>query len=269
MSQPTVVISPDVHRLRLQVENHAVFGALADMDALRRFMQVHVFAVWDFMSLTKRLQRDLTCQELPWMPPPDRQAARMINEIVLGEESDEGPDGAPISHLDLYLDAMREAGASTHSFDDFLDALRAGAAPRYALREAKAPAFVADFVGHTLSTALHGSTLEVLASFLFGRENVIPAMFRSLLRNWNLSPVSVPAFNHYLQRHIELDGDSHGPLAMRVLETQVAHSSRRLSEARVAARASLQARLDLWDGTLALLQAAASAPTMALQPALA
>jgi DUF3050 family protein len=68
-------------------------------------MQIHVLAVWDFMSLVKRLQSEVTVQRLPWMPPISAQIARFANEVVLGEESDLGPDKKPTSHFELYLSA--------------------------------------------------------------------------------------------------------------------------------------------------------------------
>ncbi|MBD8526675.1 DUF3050 domain-containing protein [Pseudomarimonas arenosa] len=247
------VVNAEIHQLQHQLERHAVFSALRDLDSLRGFMQIHVFAVWDFMTLTKRLQRDFTCTELPWMPPADSEAARMINEIVLGEESDVGPNGRAASHLDIYLTGMREAGACTHHFDHFLDCVRAGSSPQRALREAAVPAFIGDFVCSTLDTAFHGSTVEVLASFLYGRENVIPRMFQALLEQWQIPESTVPSFSYYLRRHIELDADTHGPLAERIMDSLVAHSTRRLAEARSAARAAILARIQLWDGTWARL----------------
>lgn len=249
------VLTPAIRKLRTGLETHAVFAHIADIDALRCFMQVHVYAVWDFMSLAKRLQRDLTCVTLPWLPPSDPIAARLINDIVLAEESDVDVQGRPASHLDLYLAAMEEVGADTRVFRAFLHHLSAGDSVGAALAAVDAPHFVRDFVGHTMGTALRGSTLQTMASFFYGRENVIPAMFQSLLDRWGLGAEQAPGFVYYLQRHIELDGDSHGPAANRMVQQVLEREPLRVEEAREAARQALQARHALWDGTLGLLQA--------------
>ncbi len=268
--QHDVVLTQAMRRLRHDLETHPVFGEIAHTEALRTFMQVHVFAVWDFMSLAKRLQRDLTCVELPWMPPIDPVAARLINDIVLAEESDIDADGHPASHLDLYLKAMRDVGASTAQFDLFMREMRAGAGLSKALATAEVPQFVRDFVEHTIDTCLHGSTLEVMASFFYGRENVIPDMFQSLLEHWGLNVEQAPGFVYYLQRHIELDGDTHGPAAQRLIEKALARDESGLQDTREAARLALQARRALWDGTAALLRechgVAQAAPARRLAP---
>ncbi len=248
------VQTTEIQRLRHDLETHRVFKAIVDQASLRRFMQVHVFAVWDFMSLAKRLQRDMTCVELPWMPPANATAARLINEIVLGEESDVDPEGEAASHLELYLSAMKEVDAPTTIFDDFMARMRRGTPAPEALEACGAPRFVRDFVNNTLTTALGGDTLQVLASFFYGRENVIPGMFRGLLSRWGVAREQAPRFTYYLDRHIELDGDSHGPAAARLIAAELERHPERLQYARQAALESLQARRRLWDGTLQLLR---------------
>ncbi len=93
------------------VERHPLYRELSSLERLRRFQQYHVFAVWDFMCLLKALQQQLTCPTVPWLPVGDPEVRRLINEIVLGEESDELPGGRVLSHFELYLEAMRESGA--------------------------------------------------------------------------------------------------------------------------------------------------------------
>jgi hypothetical protein len=245
---PDPVLTPEIRELRIGLERHPVFSALKEREHLRAFMQIHVFAVWDFMSLVKRLQNELTCTRVPWMPPSNPAAARLINDIVLGEESDIGADGVPASHLDLYLAAMREVGADPSVFERFLDALREGEMLSTALADEDIPWFVREFVSRTLDTALNGNRIEVMASFLYGRENVIPAMFQGLLDNWSMQPAEAPQFVYYLQRHIELDADSHGPAAARLIGTELERNPFGVQAARIAASEALHARHQLWDG---------------------
>jgi hypothetical protein len=253
-AKPDPVLSEEVRQLRAGLESHPVFAALTDRAHLRAFMQIHVFAVWDFMSLVKRLQNELTCTRLPWLPPADPEAARLINDIVLGEESDIGADGRPASHLDLYLGAMREVGADTRVFERFMAALQSGEMAHAALADPEIPEFVRDFVSHTLDTALNGSRVQVMASFLYGRENVIPAMFQGLLDSWGLEARQAPQFVYYLERHIELDADSHGPAAARLMGRELERQPESLQAARSAARDALEARNALWEGTLEVLR---------------
>src|SRR5437870_13434601 len=93
--------------LRAALLDHPIYTRVSSVADLRRFMEDHVFAVWDFMSLLKRLQQDMTCIRVPWFPADNARAARLINDIVIGEETDVDPDGFYVSHLDLYL---RHAG---------------------------------------------------------------------------------------------------------------------------------------------------------------
>ncbi|TDR45637.1 hypothetical protein DFR29_10465 [Tahibacter aquaticus] len=251
----------DLRQAGHALQHHRVFSMVRDMNDLRTFMRWHVFAVWDFMSLVKRLQIDLTCVSLPWMPPRHPKAARLINEIVLGEESDETLTDTHASHYDLYLDAMREVGVEPMEMRQCLKALADGADLDEALRVARAPAAVGDFVRATMLTAQTGSTYEVLGSFFYGRENVIPAMFSALLAEWSIDEATVPTFVYYLKRHIELDGDAHGPAAEAIIDELVADDlERRLTVIR-AAVAAVQARIALWDAlaeTLAEREAVAA-----------
>jgi hypothetical protein len=243
--------SPDLLRWRKRLLGHALYNRVNTIPRLRRFMESHVFAVWDFMSLAKRLQRDLTCIDLPWLPAPDATLARFVNEVVWVEESDLGPDGAAASHLELYLAAMREVGADTSTFDDFADRLRRGQSLKMALSKSHVPDFVKEFVTQTITCATKGTTVQVAASFLYGREDLIPEMFGRFLPVWPDGKATVPTFIHYLQRHIEVDGEDHGPVARRLLEQLVGGKPQLWRAAAISAQSAIEGRVRLWDGILA------------------
>jgi len=239
--------------LRAQLLDHPVYAEVSSVEDLRRFMEDHVFAVWDFMSLLKRLQKDLTCTTVPWFPADDARAARLINDIVIGEETDVDPDGSYVSHLDLYLRAMVDVGANTRQFDTFRSMARVGISVETAMVRTGVSSHVQAFVAHTMTLARSGSTEEVLAAFFYGREDIIPEMFSRLQKTLpgarhNNDPLR--HFVYYIDRHIELDGDSHGPMGRELLEGLVANSPERDERALRAACNSIKARVELWNGTL-------------------
>jgi hypothetical protein len=244
--------------LRGQLRCHPIYAVVATMDDVRIFMQAHIFAVWDFMSLAKRLQAELTCTTLPWFTPPDAQSARFINEIILAEESDIGFDGRAVSHFEMYRHAMDDIGASQALFQRFLQCFYATRNIPAALESARVPRYIAAFVSHTLDTAINGSLEEVASSFLFGREDAIPEMFASLLKSWSIEEHQVPKLVHYLKRHIELDGNDHGPAATRFL-TNLIGDAQCKERALIAASNALKARIALWDGITADISANAGA----------
>jgi len=243
--------------LRAALLDHPIYSNIVSVADLRSFMEDHVFAVWDFMSLLKRLQQDMTCITVPWFPADNAKAARLINDIVIGEETDVDPDGSYVSHLGLYLRAMRDIGASTRQFEKFRSLVLVGMPVEVALARIGAPPHVQVFIAHTMALANSGSTEEVLAAFFYGREDIIPEMFRRLLDTLygtGHNDERLRHFIYYIDRHIELDGDSHGPMGRELLENLVMNSPNARERALCAACRSIKARVELWNGTLSKLR---------------
>lgn len=236
-----------LHEKKTELANHSIFAEIDSLPVLRRFMETHVYAVWDFMSLTKRLQQELTCIQLPWLPPQDPKAARLINEIVLGEESDDRVDHGHYSHFELYLDAMREVGARTDSIERFVALQRDGVHHHAALHGAGASEAARHFVEQTLEIAFNAPAHAVAAAFLHGRESVIPTMFQRILDDWGITGNQAPTFRYYLQRHIEVDSEDHGPAAGQLLARLVNDDAQREREVYEAAIAAVESRLAFWD----------------------
>lgn len=238
---------------KLDLANHKIFKNLKTIEDLQYFMQIHVFAVWDFMSLLKRLQKDICSVSVPWMPVKLGNASRLINEIVCGEESDKLPNNEGYSsHFDLYLRAMREVKADTSQINNFINNLSNGYDLSQALEHI--PLDAKAFVQYTLSVALTKTTAEVAGSFFNGREDVIPDMFSKLLNDWSISKETAPYFHYYLVRHIELDGDEHGPAGAKLIGEITQTDEVAIEKMLDCSIESVKQRIALWDRVNASLE---------------
>jgi Protein of unknown function (DUF3050) len=240
-----------VEPIRREVVSHPLYHQLNSMGAVVTFMEHHAFAVWDFMSLLKTLQRSLTCVEVPWVPSGPATSRRLINDIVLVEESDELGHGF-ISHFELYVDGMRQAGASTVPIDAFIGLLRDGRAVPPSLKEAGVPEPAAEFVTGTWEIIEHGSLHSQAAAFAFGREDLIPDMFDQVAA-LDSEHGGLSTFVDYLRRHIQVDAEEHTPMAMQMLAELCGDDPTRWAECEETVTLALTARIRLWDGILAKL----------------
>ncbi|QDU92867.1 DUF3050 domain-containing protein [Lignipirellula cremea] len=241
--------------LRQGLLEHEIYGQIDRLEKLQVFMQHHVFAVWDFMSLLKTLQLRLCSSGVPWLPPTDPTAARLVNEIMLGEETDEDGHGGFASHFDLYRRSMDCCGATGDAIDGFLVELRQGQTVEAALSRPAIPPAVRPFVRQTFAVIDSGDLCAVASAFTFGREDLLPDVFQRIVdRLGEENDGVLDDFKFYLHRHIELDGDHHGPLAARMIAALCGDDDAKWQAAEDAAVSSLQSRRDLWDGMVAAIQ---------------
>jgi len=249
MNQHLEKIQKATEPLRQQIINHKVYSAINDIDDLKVFMQYHIFAVWDFMSLLKSLQNNLTCTSVPWFPKGLADTRHLINEIVVGEESDIDSFGNRKSHFELYLDAMQQCGADTSQIEKFITVLKNTGDFNLAFTASETPKEARDFIDFTFK--IIGSNKDYLQSaiFTFGREDLIPGMFLSIVNDIHKNfPDSISIFKYYLERHIDVDGDHHSHLALQMTSNLCGTDEQFWKEAEQATIESLQKRIDLWDG---------------------
>jgi hypothetical protein len=249
MNVPLENIQKSIASLRAEIINHKVYAVIEDLEDLRIFMEYHVYAVWDFMSLLKALQINLTCTQVPWFPIGSGNTRALINEIVAGEESDMDAYGDKKSHFEMYLDAMQQCGADITQINRFTETLKATADFEKAYTHSDTPAEARSFVDYTFKIINCDEAHLQASIFTFGREDLIPNMFLTIVNDLNTKfPDQISLFKYYLDRHIEVDGDHHSHLALAMTSELCGDNESHWKAAEAATIESLKKRIELWDG---------------------
>lgn len=243
------IINSSIQPLREQLLTHTLYNRVKTVEDLKHFVEGHVYAVWDFMSLLKALQAKLTCVHTPWMPVGNPQMRYLVNEIVLAEETDISIDGNRQSHYEMYIEAMQACGADTGTIKTFLDDVVTTQNIFVSIKHSGVHDKIKEFLDFTFRVIEHGGPHEIAAAFTFGRENLIPAMFTEILRNFqaNFPESDLSKLIYYFERHIELDADEHGPMAMQMITELCGTDAQKWNEVKEVSLQALEKRIGLWN----------------------
>jgi len=256
MAGESLIANERVETLKEKLTRHPIYESVETLQDLRCFMEHHIYAVWDFMSLLKALQAAVAPAKTPWMPSSRPELRRFINEIVLGEECDEYNVAGTrrfISHFDLYLLSMEEVNADTRPIRQFISVVNENGVEA-ALGLAIVPRPAIEFVRSTFQFIHEQKDHCTASAFAFGREDLIPAMFGALLERMKITEVMAPNFHYYLKRHTQLDAETHGPLALQLVAMLCGKNADREQEAVRTAERALEARIVFWDGVEAAMK---------------
>ena len=229
--------------------NHRLYSNIERIEDLQIFTENHIYAVWDFMSLLKALQIKLTCTKTPWVPNNNSQTAYLINEIVLAEETDVNQLGERKSHYELYIDAMIDIGAKIEFPTKNINEIASSKNVFASIDNLELHKNIKEFLRFTFSVIEEGKPHKIAAIFTFGRENLIPNMFNEILREFekNIKDKDISKLIYYFERHIELDEDEHGPMALEMVSMLAENDQKKWDEIEKISIEALEKRILLWD----------------------
>jgi len=245
----TQIVNQKILAYKEQLLQHSLYNEIKTVEDLNCFLEHHVFAVWDFMSLLKALQAKLTCTTTPWLPVGNPEIRYLINEIVVAEETDVDQNGNRKSHYELYLDAMEALGADILPIQNFLNDVEATKNIFVSIKHSDLHPNVKAFLDFTFRVIEEGDSHQIAAAFTFGREDLIPEMFTAILKKFqaNFPDKDLSKLIYYFERHIELDADEHGPMAMKMIEELCDNDAKKWQEVEEVSIVALQKRIGLWN----------------------
>ena len=103
------------------------------------------------------------------------------------------------------------------------------------------------FMQRTFEFIETGEPHIIAGAFCFGRKTVIPRMFTRLAEQLDITKTDCPKFHYYLERHIHLDGEEHGPASLAMVEDLCDHDPVKIHEAEQAALTAIRARITFWN----------------------
>lgn len=279
----------EISGIQTRLLSHSMYSHLTDMDSLKILMSSHVFQVWDFMFLVKKMQHILqNNNKMPWIPPNNNQLTRFIQEIVLCEETDSfsklteitGKDS--MSHLEMYLLGMENVGLETNSIKYMINEIQnyqsnANSNVDYSynldfdticgiIRKNRSSLVVnecLDMFEWNLKLSMESdiNNLHLIsAAFIFGRENIIPPMFEQVIK-FIPHTKETQVFWLYLERHIEVDGgsdthdeESHQELGSKLIKLLCNYDKNKWNQCLEIGVESLTRRYKVWDQVLEKIQ---------------
>lgn len=242
-------INREIQPQKERLLQHSLYDKVKTIADLNCFLENHVYAVWDFMSLLKGLQAQLTCTTTPWFPTKNLGTRYLINEIVLAEESDLTIDGRRQSHYEMYVEAMESCGANTKGIEHFLSEVHSLHNIYVAIKKSNLHPNIKAFLDFTFRVLDEGKSHKIAAAFTFGREDLIPSMFTVILKNFqaNFPETDLSKLIYYFERHIELDADEHGPMAMKMITELCGTDAQKWNDVAEISVLALEKRIGLWD----------------------
>jgi len=242
-------INHKIHPQKELLLKHSLYNKVKTIADLNCFLENHIYAVWDFMSLLKGLQAKLTCTTTPWFATENPETRYLINEIVLAEESDLTIDGRRQSHYEMYIEAMKFCGANTTDIEHFLSEVNSLHNIFVAIKKSNLHPNIKAFLDFTFRVIDEGKSHEIAAAFTFGREDLIPGMFTVILKNFqvNFPETDLSKLIYYFERHIELDADEHSPMAIKMITELCGADVQKWNEVEEISILALEKRIGLWD----------------------